>query len=33
MTPLKPSWKTAPVKPNLVVRPTQRKPSQRGHVE
>jgi SAM-dependent methyltransferase len=30
MTPLKPSWKTVPVKPNLVVRPTQRKPSQRG---
>jgi len=33
MTPLKPSWKAVPVKPSLVVRPTQRKPSQRGHAE
>ena len=34
MTPLKPSWKTAPpVKTPLVVRPTQRKPSQRERAE
>lgn len=31
MTPLKPNWKTTPLKSPLIVRPTQRKPSQRGH--
>lgn len=33
MTPLKPSWKKAPVTAPLVARPTQRKPSQRERVE
>lgn len=32
MTPLKPSWKKSVIVPNLVVRPTQRKPSQSGRL-
>jgi SAM-dependent methyltransferase len=28
MTPLKPNWKTAPLKPTLVIRPTQSRPTQ-----
>ena len=31
MTPLKPNWKAASIKSPLIPRPTQRKPSQRGH--
>lgn len=33
MTPLKPSWKTPSLQPGLVVRPTQRKPSQSSAIK
>lgn len=33
MTPLKPNWKKTPVKAPMVVRPTQRKPSQRERAD
>lgn len=33
MTLLKPNWKKAPLKSTLIVRPTQRKPSQKEHIE
>ncbi len=33
MTPLKPNWKTAPLKSVLIARPTQRKPTQNERLE